>query len=309
MQCLEKKLNSANNEITEHKEVIQKKDRCIETLEQRMKALDRKYKDELKHKQFNISKLETELQEKCNEIASIRMTVLTTRTSNETLDLQQSKTVNTHSHPSSPIINDLTHCIRTRTHSHSSDSVSSSQDDVDSQSSHVFSHHVPVPPLATSKAHHGKVVPVSYVASSQGKVRHRRGSASHKSLTEVMNRPASGRKLMLGENLEASGNMHRSATQDEEILKIVAQQKESLNLRHGKGMVVPPIHKAGGEVPKKLSPRSATSASFARRIRQQVKDTSSATATRTAGSPEVEVETLAIDTINTDLRKAQEFNS
>lgn len=296
---LQKNLSESKQKVAEQEEFLHKKDRRIANLEQQIKALDRKYKDELRHKQFNITKLETELQERCGELASLRMTVLTTRTSHN-LNGSRETSHNLVKHIRDPQASNYlpdrsrytpdAGLNRSRESSFSSSQGDSHETFEDLESSPYTKQHIPVPPLSTS------------LSSKKNPLR--RSSAS-KVLTEVKNRPASGRKLVL-EN--TSLDQHNVFPDQTEILKIVAQQKETMDLRHGRGMVVPPIKPltkdssgAGAQPIKKLSPRSANSAAFSKRVRQKAKEKHDKNS-----SPEVEI--LAVDQVNNkDLRKAQEF--
>ena len=67
-------------ELKEKSQLMEKKDNRIENLEQQIRAVERKYKDELKEKQKVINRLRNDLEEKCDQIASLQISPLTTHT-------------------------------------------------------------------------------------------------------------------------------------------------------------------------------------------------------------------------------------
>ena len=283
-------MKEQNESLKSMQAQMKKKDIRIQNLEQQIKALDRKYKDELKHKKQSIVKLEGELREKCTELAGLRMTVLTARTAAQKNTLSASMqepyantdtTVTGHIGASAHLIKSSS--PRPMSSSRESSFSGSLDEEVD-QSATLLGGRNPVPPMGTSAGKGSKL---------------RRSRHIREPLAEAKLRPASGRKLDI-----RTSHCEELLPDNREILQIVAQQKKSLvDLRHGPGNVVPPIPSQNST--KKLSPRSANSAAFTKRVRSEK------TGRReNSSSPDIEVETLAVgQVINRDLRKAHEFNS
>ena len=248
----------------------------ISQLEKRLKRLEYKHLEELKQKSETLQRVQAELLSKSEEITQMQMTARTYDSDYASRDARRlslssggsnrsSLDSSARPNPGPPLEMPMPKPMRSRKSSESS------------TGSVEFPFKAygrePVPPPPSSAHHH-----------------------TRRSFNQVINRPASGRKLE-PEEIDAT------SVATAEILEITKSQKERFSgqaqqQQSSSSKLLPPIPPSAPKAPRL---QKTNSASFSRRKQP-------------AESPSHEVETLAIDQVNgktkkINLRQAHEFNS